>query len=182
MCMRLASCCTSSSPASALLWRTRPMRTATKRLKEPPPSPRVHVPDIDPRWEAAILRCLAREPPIASRTVTRGCRGIGRPERRACPRSAEPRATSAALAGRGRIDRRPCRHGRGRLRVVRRGTDTGITSIAVLPFETTSTEPEQDTCPTASAKRSSAASRAARDQGGREQLIVAVQGPETRPA
>ena len=35
---------------------------ATKRLREPPPSPRAHVPDLDRRWEAAILRCLERNP------------------------------------------------------------------------------------------------------------------------
>src|SRR5262249_50213066 len=32
------------------------------RLQEAPPSPRTHVPDLDPRWEAVILRCLARRP------------------------------------------------------------------------------------------------------------------------
>ncbi len=36
--------------------------TALKRLTESPPSPRTHVPDLDLRREAAILRCLAREP------------------------------------------------------------------------------------------------------------------------
>jgi serine/threonine protein kinase/DNA-binding NarL/FixJ family response regulator/tetratricopeptide (TPR) repeat protein len=39
-----------------------PLRTAIKRLQEPPPPPRVHVPDVDARWEATILRCLARRP------------------------------------------------------------------------------------------------------------------------
>ena len=39
-----------------------PIKTAIKRLHEPPPSPRVHVPDVDPVWEATILRCLARRP------------------------------------------------------------------------------------------------------------------------
>ncbi len=33
-----------------------------KRVQEDPPSPRVHLPDLDPRWEEAILRCLARQP------------------------------------------------------------------------------------------------------------------------
>ncbi|HJX28846.1 MAG TPA: protein kinase, partial [Thermoanaerobaculia bacterium] len=36
--------------------------TAVKRLQEPPPSPRVHVPGLARHWEAAILRCLARDP------------------------------------------------------------------------------------------------------------------------
>jgi tetratricopeptide (TPR) repeat protein/TolB-like protein len=33
-----------------------------RRLSEQPPSPRVHVPDLDARWEAVIMRCLEREP------------------------------------------------------------------------------------------------------------------------
>ena len=39
-----------------------PLKTAIKRLQEPAPSPRIHLPDLDARWEAAILRCLARQP------------------------------------------------------------------------------------------------------------------------
>ncbi|MEW6368504.1 MAG: tetratricopeptide repeat protein [Acidobacteriota bacterium] len=35
---------------------------AVKRLKEPPRSPRAHVPDLDRRWEEIILRCLERAP------------------------------------------------------------------------------------------------------------------------
>lgn len=33
-----------------------------KRLKEPAPSPRCFLPDLDPLWEAMILRCLRRQP------------------------------------------------------------------------------------------------------------------------
>ncbi len=33
-----------------------------KRLKDAPESPRTHLPDLDPKWEAVILRCLEREP------------------------------------------------------------------------------------------------------------------------
>src|SRR5271165_2782435 len=39
-----------------------PRATALKRLEEDPPSPRQYVPDLSPTWEAAILRCLARDP------------------------------------------------------------------------------------------------------------------------
>jgi serine/threonine protein kinase len=39
-----------------------PVLTAVRRLHEPAPSPRSYAPDLDPRWEAAILRCLARAP------------------------------------------------------------------------------------------------------------------------
>src|SRR6266496_899526 len=42
-----------------------PLSTAMKRLKERPDSPRVHTPDLDPAWEAVILRCL--EPLAANR-------------------------------------------------------------------------------------------------------------------
>lgn len=35
---------------------------AIKRLREAPPSPRVHVAELDPRWESAILKCLEKEP------------------------------------------------------------------------------------------------------------------------
>ncbi|MGO9274735.1 MAG: tetratricopeptide repeat protein [Terriglobia bacterium] len=35
---------------------------AMKRLKEPPPSPRTYIPDLDSNWEAAILRCLEIDP------------------------------------------------------------------------------------------------------------------------
>jgi tetratricopeptide (TPR) repeat protein/tRNA A-37 threonylcarbamoyl transferase component Bud32 len=35
---------------------------ALKRLSEPPPSPRLYLPDLDPRWERTILRCLERAP------------------------------------------------------------------------------------------------------------------------
>jgi tetratricopeptide (TPR) repeat protein len=41
---------------------TTALSTAVKRLKEPPPPPRLRAPDLDPAWEAAILRCLAVEP------------------------------------------------------------------------------------------------------------------------
>ena len=39
-----------------------PLKVAIRRLHEPPPSPRIHVPEVDPLWEATILRCLARRP------------------------------------------------------------------------------------------------------------------------
>jgi tetratricopeptide (TPR) repeat protein len=38
------------------------MSVAVKRLQTAPPSPRLHVADLDPAWESAILRCLERDP------------------------------------------------------------------------------------------------------------------------
>src|SRR5271157_511533 len=35
---------------------------AYQRLTQPPPSPRVHVPDLDPQWEQAIMSCLEVDP------------------------------------------------------------------------------------------------------------------------
>ncbi len=39
-----------------------PLSMAVRRLRENPASPRTLVADLDPRWEAVILRCLEREP------------------------------------------------------------------------------------------------------------------------
>jgi tetratricopeptide (TPR) repeat protein len=46
-----------------------PLQIALKRLKEDAPPPRVHVPDLDRRWDAAIMRCLARSPTDRFRDV-----------------------------------------------------------------------------------------------------------------
>jgi eukaryotic-like serine/threonine-protein kinase len=39
-----------------------PLAMALRRLSEPPQSPRSIVPELDPNWEAVILRCLERDP------------------------------------------------------------------------------------------------------------------------
>jgi len=39
-----------------------PLSLAVSRLKEAPRPPITHVPDLDPNWNAAILRCLERDP------------------------------------------------------------------------------------------------------------------------
>ena len=39
-----------------------PFAVAIKRLSQPAPSPKELAPDLDPRWEAVILRCLERKP------------------------------------------------------------------------------------------------------------------------
>ena len=38
------------------------LATAVMRLKQAPASPRTHRPDLDARWERAILRCLEVSP------------------------------------------------------------------------------------------------------------------------
>lgn len=39
-----------------------PLALLLRRLREPAPSPRAVVPDLDPRWETVILRCLEVDP------------------------------------------------------------------------------------------------------------------------
>ncbi|MGD8396679.1 MAG: serine/threonine-protein kinase, partial [Candidatus Eiseniibacteriota bacterium] len=39
-----------------------PLEIAFRRVTDSPPSPRTHVDDIDARWEATILHCLATDP------------------------------------------------------------------------------------------------------------------------
>ncbi len=39
-----------------------PVAAMMRRVREEPTAPRVHVPNLDPRWQAAILRCLRRDP------------------------------------------------------------------------------------------------------------------------
>jgi eukaryotic-like serine/threonine-protein kinase len=54
------------------------LSTAVKRLQEAPPSPRIHVPGLDQRWETAILRCLAREPAARFSTAPAAVDAISR--------------------------------------------------------------------------------------------------------
>jgi hypothetical protein len=49
---------------------------ARKRLQHPAPSPRRQVPDLDPRWEQTILRCLQRYPEDRFATVEDVVRAI----------------------------------------------------------------------------------------------------------
>jgi eukaryotic-like serine/threonine-protein kinase len=59
---------------------------AVRRATQPPPSPRVHVPDLDPRWDHAVMRCLDIDPARRfqnARDVARACStkvaaGLGR--------------------------------------------------------------------------------------------------------
>ncbi len=58
-----------------------PWAATMMRLESPPISPRVHVSDLDPIWESAVLHCLEREP--TKRFATTGavvaCCGARRP-------------------------------------------------------------------------------------------------------
>jgi tetratricopeptide (TPR) repeat protein len=39
-----------------------PLATALMRLQVPPPPPRTWVPELEPRWDSVLLRCLAKKP------------------------------------------------------------------------------------------------------------------------
>ena len=54
-----------------------PIVTAARRLTEAPPSPRDFAPELDPVWEATILRCLARRPEDRFRDVQAAVRALG---------------------------------------------------------------------------------------------------------
>jgi serine/threonine protein kinase len=54
-----------------------PLSTGRKRLSEPPLSPRIHVPDLDKKWEMAILRCLNLEPTGRFRSATDVVKALG---------------------------------------------------------------------------------------------------------
>jgi serine/threonine protein kinase/tetratricopeptide (TPR) repeat protein len=55
------------------------LSTAVKRLREAPVPPRVHAPGLDPRWEAAILRCLERDPAARFPTAPEVIRALDQP-------------------------------------------------------------------------------------------------------
>jgi eukaryotic-like serine/threonine-protein kinase len=71
-----------------------------RRLYEAPASPRAHVADLDARWEAAILRCLEREPEDRFQSVEQVLQAIEgepvAPGRRQRQRLRRRRAAAAA--------------------------------------------------------------------------------------
>jgi hypothetical protein len=56
-----------------------PLATAVQRLEREPRAPRSRAPDLDPRWEAAILRCLRREPAERFKSATEAARALDLP-------------------------------------------------------------------------------------------------------
>ncbi len=128
------------------------IRTAIKRLQEPPPPPTVHVPDLDPRWEAAILRCLARQPGDRFSSVLDVVTSL------------EAASVEEAAAKRPLSRRWPVSHGlkaavlsltgalllvvialvAGRVWLTRASTDAPIDSLAVLPFVNVGADPNAE--------------------------------------
>jgi serine/threonine-protein kinase len=118
-----------------------PLKIAVKRLQEKPLTPRAHVPDLDPRWETTILRCLARKP--ADRFATAGEALAALEGQRVGPRATARERTrralallvAAAMVVGGAYLARKAFLGQGK---------EGITSLAVLPFANAGQDPEKE--------------------------------------
>ena len=78
-----------------------PFAVAFRRLKEAPPSPRLHVPELDPRWEAAILQCLAIDPTVRFQSAHQVSQALSS-EVFAAGMSPRPTSLPSALAPQGR--------------------------------------------------------------------------------
>ena len=123
-----------------------PLKVAIKRLHEAPTSPRVHVPDLDPLWEATILRCLARRP--EERFASAGEVVSALEEKLVEPAAAPARRqqwTGAIWSALAVVILATLAAGYVLYaRYTGASGPAGITSIAVLPFRNTSNDPEQD--------------------------------------
>ena len=121
-----------------------PLKMAVKRLTEPPPSPRVHVPDVDPLWEATILQCLARRPEERFASAGEVVSALeGKPAEQAVAAPGRQRWTSLVWSALALMIVATLVSG---YVVYARyaAANAGITSIAVLPLRNSSNDPEQD--------------------------------------
>ena len=75
---------------------------ALKRLKERPVSPREVLPDLDPRWEAVIMRCLERTPAKRYQSAAEVAAALTGTSPGAPPSDDTPSGRFAALFGRRR--------------------------------------------------------------------------------
>ena len=121
-----------------------PLKMAVKRLTEPPPSPRVHVPDVDPLWEATILQCLARRPEERFASAGEVVSALeGKQAEQAAAAPGRQRWTSLVWSALALMIVATLVSG---YVVYARyaAANAGITSIAVLPLRNSSSDPEQD--------------------------------------
>ncbi len=75
-----------------------PLAVAVRRLKENPAPPRTLVPDLDPRWDAVILKCLEREPAARFQDAEEVADALRSDTRHIGRWSFEPRIVLAVLA------------------------------------------------------------------------------------
>ena len=75
-----------------------PISTAARRLTEPAPSPRRYAPELDPLWEATILRCLERRPEDRFRDVGAVVRALEGQPSSPLPVAAPPVAPASPAA------------------------------------------------------------------------------------
>ncbi len=123
-----------------------PLKIATKRLHEPAPSPRIHVSDVDPLWEATILRCLERRPEdrfTSAGEVVAALEGAI-VAREAAARERQGWTSTAWLVLALVIVATLAGGYFAYARYVAASQSAGITSIAVLPFSNLSNDPEDD--------------------------------------
>jgi len=124
-----------------------PLKVATKRLHEAPPSPRVHVPDLDPLWETTILRCLARRPEdrfASAGDVVSALEG-GAVQEAAVTPPGRPKWTGAVWSALALVLLATLAAGYlVYARYAAASGPAGLTSIAVLPLRNTSNDPQQD--------------------------------------
>jgi serine/threonine protein kinase/tetratricopeptide (TPR) repeat protein len=70
-----------------------PFAMAIRRLHESLPSPRTVIPDLEPNWEAVILRCLERDPSLRFAHVGEIVEGLSR----TAPTTTKPSTQSATV-------------------------------------------------------------------------------------
>ena len=156
-----------------------PLKTAIKRLQEAPPSPRVHVPDVDPLWEKTILRCLARQPEdrfASTGEVVSALEG-GHLDPAVTP-GGRPRWTGAVWSALALLILATLVSGYAGYGRYAAAT-AGITSIAVLPLRNSSNHPEQEYAVRwhqRGAHQSPVATAWAESR--REQFLIPLQRPE----
>ena len=128
------------------------LAAAVKRLTELPLAPRAHVPDLEPRWEQTILRCLEREPATrftSAGQVSRALDGSTLPREITAPAEPYVQVRVAAAYQRARVLR-----GRLLLSVggvglalallftLFSGRALAVSSIAVVPFANDGSDPD----------------------------------------
>jgi Tfp pilus assembly protein PilF/tRNA A-37 threonylcarbamoyl transferase component Bud32 len=75
------------------------MTVAVRRLTEAPAPPRRHVPDLDAAWEAAILRCLERDPAARFARTADLVKALGEPARALASEDSVTRTAGRMVSG-----------------------------------------------------------------------------------